>query len=78
MGTIYCADHILVQLQPGITEQKLAELNKKHGAKIRKKMTHPGMYLVEFDDVTLVQKFAVIVIGFLGLLNLNDELGITS
>lgn len=49
---------------------------------LHEKLSEPWEYFkvvgFEFDDVTLVQKFAVIVIGFLGLLNLNDELGITS
>ena len=44
------------------------------------KLSEPWEYFkvlgFEFDDVTLVQKFIVIIFGFLGLIGLSDELGI--
>lgn len=46
-------DHIIVKLQPGVTAEQLEALNKKHGAKIRKKMHSEGTYLLAFPDPRL-------------------------
>ena len=54
------ADHFLVKLSLGATEQDLAALNAKHGTKILKKMHAPGLYLVETQAADLAALEAVI------------------
>ena len=44
------ADHIMVRLKPGISEQEFELLNKKHGATIRKKIPMQELYLVAFAN----------------------------
>ncbi|MBN1672278.1 MAG: S8 family serine peptidase [Kiritimatiellae bacterium] len=51
--TAVVADHILVKLRPGMTEDDLGVLNAKYRARIRKKMYAPGMYLVELRGANL-------------------------
>ncbi|OVE75658.1 hypothetical protein BVX97_03940, partial [bacterium E08(2017)] len=46
--TAMIADHIVVRLKPGQTEDNLRALNLKHGADIRKDMGKRSTYLVEF------------------------------
>ncbi len=52
------ADHVLVRLRPGVTEDDLLALNARHGTTIRKKMYAEGHYLVQAQgcDVDTVRK----------------------
>ncbi|MFH0879662.1 MAG: S8 family peptidase, partial [Lentisphaerota bacterium] len=43
------ADHVIVKLQAGASDRQLAQMTAKYGARIRKKMMAPDMYLVELE-----------------------------
>ena len=43
------ADHVMVKLREGRTEEELRAFSENIGAKIRKKMRTPGMYLVALE-----------------------------
>ena len=47
------ADHIIVKLRPGITEEELVAFNRLYGAEIRKRMSAPATYLVEFPHAEI-------------------------
>ena len=44
------ADHIIVQLRPGMDEGRLARLNRATGGSVRRRLRAPGLYLVRFPD----------------------------
>ena len=52
------ADHVLVKLRPGSTEEDLAAVNRRHGTSIRRKMHTEGFYLVQAEacDVNTVNR----------------------
>lgn len=41
------ADHVMVKVQPGLAEVAVAALARKHGGRVRKKLTAPDTYLIE-------------------------------
>jgi subtilisin family serine protease len=47
------ADHVIVKLKPGVSEQALVGLAEKHGTRIRRRMNAPGLYLVKTAEVSL-------------------------
>ncbi len=51
--TAMVADHVMVKVQSGLSEDDVAEAVSKYGGAIRKKMYAPDLYLVAFENVDL-------------------------
>ncbi len=47
------ADHMLVRVRNGLTEEKVATLAAQNGFSIRKKMLAPDTYLIAFDETSI-------------------------
>lgn len=51
--TAAVADHMLVRVHDGLTEEKVATIAGQHGFSVRKKMLAPDTYLIAFGDVSI-------------------------
>lgn len=51
--TAAVADHMMVRVVDGLSEEKVATIAAQHGFSIRKKMLAPDTYLIAFGDVSL-------------------------
>lgn len=51
--TAAVADHMLVRVHDGLSEEKVATIASQHGFSVRKKMLAPDTYLIAFRDVSI-------------------------